>query len=290
MVDDEPSVYDVIDAEDDHVAEPVIRETAPGPVFSATRWPTNGHMIEDLARLRYLLPEWRTLDPTGGKLTWWAQFRPDDLVVYSDQEPWASNGSTLGPCDFRSMPEHPDGSFPLIAFDPPYAAQGGRKTSTMTEHLVRYGRATAPDTAEGVQEVMHDGLREMARIVAPAWRQDGRYVGGYILAKCCAYTWCNELWEGDTLLRNFAVDELGLTVADRFDFISNGSVQDPNRTKKCPKCKARSALMWGCEHCDGAGRVKSVQISSRRNTSVLYVFQKVTKKRRSAPGNQETLL
>lgn len=36
-----------------------------GMVRAATRWPTNGHMIEDVAKLGYLHPDWHTIDANG---------------------------------------------------------------------------------------------------------------------------------------------------------------------------------------------------------------------------------
>lgn len=37
-----------------------------GPVLSIQKWPSNGHLIADCARLGYLHKDWRTLDPTYG--------------------------------------------------------------------------------------------------------------------------------------------------------------------------------------------------------------------------------
>ena len=87
-------------------------------ILTATRWPSNAEMIEDVARLGYL--DGKILDCSFGYGTFWANWTPDDFVA-CDLDPEKS------PCgysvDFRDMP-FTDKSFDVVVFDPPYKLNG----------------------------------------------------------------------------------------------------------------------------------------------------------------------
>ena len=61
--------------------------------------------------------------------------------------------------DFRSMP-FDDNSFDVVAYDPPYAAKGGRDTSTIDDMDARFGLHDAPATPALLQDLIDDGLTE----------------------------------------------------------------------------------------------------------------------------------
>lgn len=178
----------------------------PGPVLAAHAWPTNGHLIADVARLGYLRPTDRVLDPTYGNGVWWSIWRPHHLTPHVR----AQDGT-----DFRNLP-YDDHTFDAIAYDPPYVCPGGRKTSTVQNMHHRYGMDEGgnadPDftTPAELQALIDDGLTEMVRLVRPPRTKTD---GGIILVKCQDYIWSGALWEGVARTRQHALD-LGCTVVD----------------------------------------------------------------------------
>jgi hypothetical protein len=190
-------------------AETTASPTVPAtPVLAASPWPTNGELIADCARLGYLQPHWRVLDPTYGRGLWWTSFTPDDLVT-SD----LSTG-----VDFRDLP-WPDGEFDAVAYDPPYVAPGGRATTGLPDLFDRYGLMAAPGTPPLLQEMIDAGLRECARVLRP---------GGYLLVKCQDYVSSGKLWPGTHLTLCTALDA-GLQFTDRLEHIGRVRPQPPGR-------------------------------------------------------------
>ena len=47
-------------------------------------WPTNGHLIADVAHLGYISDKDSVLDPTYGLGVSWTQYRPTDLTELPD--------------------------------------------------------------------------------------------------------------------------------------------------------------------------------------------------------------
>lgn len=202
------------------------------PVLAATAWPTNAHMILDVVRLGYLQDTDRLLDPTYGRGLWWSRWRqPDD-----------KHDITMDGVDFRQMPED-DGTFDAVAFDPPYVAMGGRKTTGMEDFFERYGLTDAPKTPAVLQAMNNDGLRECRRVVRKR---------GIVIVKTQTYVSSGRLWLGahHTMTAGLA---LGFEVVDLLQHVGHVRPQPP-RTRQ-----------------DG----KAVrQIHSRQNYSTLIVFQK----------------
>lgn len=233
-------------------------------IFAVTQWPTNGHMIEDCARLRYLRPGWRTIDPTYGKGTWWGRWAPDEL--------WGSDlVADKSPCgravDFRDLP-HGDDTFDAGAYDPPYVVPGGRTTTTMGDMHARYGQDTTAATPAAQQAVNDAGLAEMARVVRP---------GGIVVTKCADYVWSGRLVLGTHHTTSAAL-RLGLDVVDRWEHTAKASRAQPgNRTRRyctvCDETVARTARRCGdCGSSDlDDGPVR--QRHARRNLSTLLVLR-----------------
>lgn len=166
-------------------------------MLAATRWPSNAELIRDLAeKLGYLDPGKLTLDPTYGRGIFWKLWQPHPGMLVTHHRPDDDS-------DFRALP-YPDGHFGQIAYDPPYAAEGGAATSTMRDYAERYGRDTVASAAFAVQLLVNDGLAEMWRLVAE---------GGIVLVKVMDYIWNADLWLGTHWTTAWAI-ELGFVVEE----------------------------------------------------------------------------
>jgi hypothetical protein len=197
-----------------------------GPVLAATAWPTNAAMIADVARLGYLQADWHTLDPTYGRGRWWTQWRPVSLVAHD---------LILDGVDFRHLPE-PDATFDAVAFDPPYVSVGGRATTGLPDMHDRYGLTSAPTSPAGLQRVIDDGLREVARVTKP---------GGMVIVKCQDYISSGKFWAGTHRTLTSALS-VGLEQVDRLEHVGGVRPQPPGRR----------------------------QVHARRNLSTLLVFRR----------------
>jgi len=210
-------------------------------VYAATKWLDNGELIADVARLGYIKPTDRVLDPTHEKGVWWRNFRPADLVTYHREV----DGS-----DFRLLGGEEDESFDVVAYDPPYVAIGGIKSSTIPEFHGRYGMAEggAEDrlfsSPAELQDMINDGLTEMTRLVRRR---------GYVLAKCMNYVSSGKVWWGVDRTKRHS-ENLGLNLVDEFIHLGGGRPQEKGRTRK-----------------DGT---PSTQQHARRNHSNLLILQK----------------
>lgn len=213
------------------------------PVLAATPWPTNGHLIADVARLGYLTVDDHILDPTFERGIWWQEWQPRYLTTHHR----AVDGT-----DFRDLP-YPDAAFDAIAFDPPYVCPGGRKTSTVKPMHQRYGMNEGGhddpmfSTPAELQQIINDGLTEMIRLVKPRQTKNR---GGIIVVKCQNYIWSGALWEGAELTRDHA-RALGCDVVDRLEFLTTPGPQPTVNP-------------------DGSPRR---QVHARRNLSTLFVFR-----------------
>jgi hypothetical protein len=202
--------------------------------MAAHGWKNNAELIAACAQLGYLHVDWRIIDPTYGRGKWWTAWRPKDLVTH-DQ---AIDGT-----DFRDLSSlYEDDEFDAATYDPPYCPRGGDTTSDkMKDFNERYGRVTNT-TPVGIQQLVEDGLTEMARIVKP---------GGFILCKVQDYVWGGKLRLGTHHTLNHALD-LGCMLEDRLEHITTPRPQ-PARTRK-----------------DGK---PSVQCHARRNLSTMLVLR-----------------
>lgn len=193
-------------------------------VLAATRWASNADLIADCASLGYLRADVPTLDPTFGLGNWWTAWRPDVLIAH-DLDPAKGDG-----VDFRALPET-DHSIGQAVFDPPYQAQGGAATSSIGDHLARYGRghdlpAVNTKSPASVQQLIGDGLAELARVLVPQ---------APLLVKCADYIWSGKLWPGTHLTLTQALD-LGFTLTDRLELIGEPGPQ-PKRGR-CIHCRS----------------------------------------------------
>ena len=179
------------------------------PVLAADTWTTNAHLIEDVARLGYLQPTDRVLDPTYGRGVWWQRWMPGELVAHD---------LGMDGVDFRYLP-HDAGTFDAAAYDPPYVCVGGRRTTGTADLHDRYGLTDAPTTPAGLQELINAGLAEVARVVKP---------GGIVLCKCQDYVSSGQLWPG-TYYTTQAALGMGLRLVDRLEHVAGIRPQPPGR-------------------------------------------------------------
>lgn len=234
--------------------------TAPVLAFDHRRR-TNAELVLELVELRYLDAAWRTLDATYGLGRFWRRWRPDRLVAH-DLDPAKAPD---GPADFTNLP-HPDGSFAVVVLDGPYKLNGAAGSH-------------ASDTDYGVADragwqARHDliaaGIREAARVVAPAWRERvdrGRteLAGGIVLIKCQDQVSAGAVrWQ----TREFAdvAEAAGLTLVDQLHLI--GRRPQPARTRRHGECRGA-----GCDRCVD-GRLPSRQHHAAHNYSTLLVTRK----------------
>lgn len=185
---------------------------ADAPIPRVGYWPTNAELISDVARLGWLRKDWRILDPTYGRGTWWKIWRPSRELVCHDLR---ADG-----VDFTRLP-HPNALFDAVAFDPPYVATGGRESSTAPEFQDRYGLYEAPGTPRQLQHLIDRGLAECARVVKPR---------GLVLAKCADYVSSGHLWPG--VFRTHArAEQLGLELVDILVHATEPGMQPKRRRK-----------------------------------------------------------
>lgn len=215
------------------------------PVLAATAWGDNSRLILACRDLGYLGDDDHVLDPTYEKGTWWKHWRPEKLTTHNRD---------LDGSDFRALP-YPDGTFDVVAYDPPYCAKGGRTTSGIVEMDERYGQEDAPKTPALLQALINDGLTEMYRVVRPK---------GVVLVKCMTYVSSGKLWLGTHHTLTHALT-LGFECIDELLHVKKSRGPQPKeRTRKGPIDPATGEPT----------RIPSRQQHAGRNVTTLFVLRK----------------
>lgn len=158
-------------------------------VRASHAWPTNGHLIADVARLGYLRADDLVLDMTYGKGVWWQEWRPDALFTLP------------AGVDFRATGYPPD-TFDVVALDPPYKLNGRPDPAVDA----RYG-VHVPATRSERHALMANGLLEAATVTVPR---------GVVLFKCQDQVNGGQIrWQ--TRMFTELGEAYGLELVDRFD-------------------------------------------------------------------------
>lgn len=238
-------------------------------MLAAHRWTDNGEMMIEVAQL-WLDREMKSMDVTYGEGIWWKHWKPRRLVKHDMEK--------LDGVDFRHLP-HRSNSFELVAYDPPYVAPGGRKTSTIKKFNKQYGLETIPKSPALAQAYIDDGLTEVHRVLRS---------GGIALVKCMNYVSSGKLWLGYKHTMDHALS-LGFEVLDIFYFV--GDARPQPEYDKCKVCRGIGWVEWWmyhdslydvetvrnwvpCERCGQTGLILRQQVHARTNVSFLFVLRK----------------
>lgn len=189
-------------------------------VFAIGEWATNAHLIADVAKLGYL--DGTVLDATYGEHGgFWKVWRPESLTTndrYRDADYHY---------DYRAFP-FCDGEFDVVVFDPPYKLSG---TPALGAFDARFGIEESMSREDRLEDIRL-GARECFRV---ARRR--------LLVKCQDQVEGGKVrWQTDLVTR--AVEELGGTKIDRFDFVSNGRPQPGNRTQRTARRNHSTLLVF----------------------------------------------
>ena len=169
------------------------------PIKATHEWPTNSHLIQDVATLGYLRKDWLTLDVTYGLGGWWKCWRPDRLVGM-DRDPQKAH-SVQG--DFTDLP-FPDRAFDAVVFDPPYMLNGAP-----TQGYTRYGITEKVRWQDKI-EFIKLGIWECSRVLGD----------GYLLVKCQAQVVSGHVRWQDFIFTQYAREYCDMGLVDRFDMLS----------------------------------------------------------------------
>lgn len=186
----------------------------------ATRaWPTNAHMIADVAKLGYL--DGAVLDATYGEGNFWTVWRPVSLTTNDLWKPADHH------YDFRAM-GFPDHAFHAVVFDPPYKLSG---TPALGQFDYRYGTDKAMTFTERMA-LLREGALECARVAS-----------SHLLIKCQDQVVSGRVyWQTDYFTSLLTAG--GWTKVDRFDFVYNPRPQPGNRRQQHARRNSSQLLVF----------------------------------------------
>ena len=194
------------------------------PVKAINNWPTNGHLIADVARLDLIRREDRTLDITYGYGTFWNVWRPDHLDG-CDINP---EKSPIGyPVDYNALPFEAQ-SYDVVVFDPDYKLTGTPwNTGGMDE---RFGT-----------DIKKNWRDRMANICGGA-REAARVADRVVLVKCQDQVVSSKIrWQTRAVADE--IEPFGFGLRARFDFLG-GREQPGGRTQRNPHACSSQLLVF----------------------------------------------
>lgn len=177
----------------------------------------------------------RVFDLTPGRGKWWDEWSPLHITSLPAGRDFTTSSDVL---------ECAQGRYDIVAFDPPYVAQGGVATTTaMAEHLDRYGRDTGKSgtqlAPEEVTRLAEGGMRTATRLVKER---------GLILQKCADYVTGGRMRWGTHDARVFG-RSLGLTQVDE-SVLQSRSPQPSGRVQRHARVGSSVLLVWRREWAD----------------------------------------
>lgn len=191
-----------------------------GPVLAIQKWPTNGHLIADCARLGYLRDDDLVLDPTYGYGTFWKVWRPENLTA-CDLDPAKSPlGESV---DFTALPFAHLG-FDAVVFDPPYKLNGNPSDTGGVDE--RFG-VHEYRTWQERMALIRAGARECARVCERT-----------LIVKCQDQVVSSKIrWQ--TRVIEDEVAECGFGLRDRFEFLSYRAQPEGRTQKNAHRCSSQ---------------------------------------------------
>lgn len=172
-------------------------------VLAAQAWPTNGHLIYDVARLGHLRRTDRILDVTFGLGRFWRLWWPTDGALLGvDLDPTKSQ--TGEPVDFTALP-YPDRSWDVVVLDPPYKLNGTSREQDRAADE-QYG-VHVPGSWQDRHDLIYRGIDECTRVAART-----------LLVKCQAQVCGGRIRWQDRLFADRA-EAHGFELVDRFDLL-----------------------------------------------------------------------
>ena len=159
-------------------------------------WPSNGHLIRDVADLGYVGDY--VLDVTYGLGNFWTQWMPLVLLGVDANPEKSMTGESV---DFTSLP-FGDGEWDTVVFDPPYKLNGTPDPDVDE----RYG-VEVPTRWQDRMSLMLAGLAECCRVASST-----------VLAKCQDQV-CSGKVRWQTLEFEAEARISGFRQVDRFDLL-----------------------------------------------------------------------
>lgn len=188
-------------------------------VEAAHHWPTNAHLIADVAKLGYL--DGTVLDATYGDGNFWTQWKPDVLVT-NDLYKIADYA-----WDYRTR-YHTD-TYDSVVFDPPYKLRG---TPAQPAFDDQYGI----EKAMRWQDIMDD-----IRIGAENCYRIARR---YLLVKCKDQVVSGKVrWQTNMVTTAIGVEHL----VDRFDYLKTPQPQKAGRRRVHASRNYSTLLVFGAD-------------------------------------------
>lgn len=184
-------------------------------------WPTNGHLIADVATL-HLASTKLIFDATYGRGTWWTEYSPKTLIT-NDLDP---SLGTKHHYDFRDFP-FPDSVFDCVAYDPPYKLSG---TNVLDSFDSRYGLVDLDWKAR--MELVIEGAVEC-----------GRVARNTLLVKCQDQV-CSGQMRWQTIEITNALAQYSWRLADRFDMLGGSMPQPQGRRQVHARGRGSTLLVF----------------------------------------------
>jgi hypothetical protein len=187
-------------------------------VVAVKAWPSNAHLIRDVARLGYL--RGHVCDVTYGLGTFWKLWMPERLTCHD---------KALDGVDFRHLP-YDDETFDAVVFDPPYKLSG---TPALGDFDARFG-IDVPVRWQDRLALICDGARECARVTAAY---------GHLLVKVQDQVCSGAMrWQTDEVTA--VATSCGLTKVDRFDLLGGGRSQPAGRRQVHARQRPSTLLVF----------------------------------------------
>ena len=194
------------------------------PVLSTYDWPTNGHLISDVAKLGYL--DGAVLDLSYGHGNFWNEWSPERLVANdldSNKGEHSWDVRHLVPCHWES-------AFQATVWDGPYRLSGARDLGSFDE---RYGTGR-PATIKETMSLLRAGLR-FGLVTTET--------GGYVLVKCQDQVSSGKkVWQ-TRMLANYG-EANGSRLVDQFHFVNNSRPQPHGRRQVHSRSNTSTLLVF----------------------------------------------